>query len=481
MTISYNSEYSPGYGMLTFSEVPNILKLQDNVVGTKCTITLFVGDNIKSQVTGDNQYHITLFGETITNVMSPSDAVNKRFYIANTSVSTARNIAKALRNCQSLNADFNIYSTNSNVNIVAKTIGKKITSNGDIDVLIYNVGKSVQDGTPDTSSPSLTSVFNSKINIDVYSGDTVDGNKYVTTLEKNWYGNECAFDMSPMLATLSEYGKTTPYTFDISATLANGEFTHIDSLSANTTVGYTANQSAEYIYPSSVDFLVNKTRNGNERIKMYLYGNSVPYSLIFNEDTTDWTITAKYYDGSSTQIYTEAEQGERSSDNLIYDGEFTLYQPWLNETSFITIETDSDSLRFEVIKPLKAAEYYQRILWRNEYGGISFFDFTGGRSEADSVNIETYEKNIFDYYDNSDTYERKMIFSNDYNKSVTLTSHLMEENGKYIFNSLMKSKKVWTVINDKTYYIIPKTIEVTEDNTYNGIYVAKLTYEYSLI
>ena len=55
----------------------------------------------------------------------------------------------------------------------------------------------------------------------------------------------------------------------------------------------------------------------------------------------------------------------------------------------------------------------------------------------------------------------------------------MEEDGKYIFNSLMRSKKVWTTVNGKKYYIIPKSIEVIEDQTYNNIYTAKLTYEYS--
>jgi hypothetical protein len=134
--------------------------------------------------------------------------------------------------------------------------------------------------------------------------------------------------------------------------------------------------------------------------------------------------------------------------------------------------------RFNVIKPLKATEYFQRVQWRNEYGGISFFDFTGARSETDNVDIETYEKNIFDYHD-IDAFERKRIYRNDYKKSVKLTSHLMEEDGKWIFNSLMKSKKVWTTVNGKVYYIIPKNIEVNEDQNYNNIYTATLTYEYS--
>ena len=131
-----------------------------------------------------------------------------------------------------------------------------------------------------------------------------------------------------------------------------------------------------------------------------------------------------------------------------------------------------------MIKPLKATEYYQRILWRNEYGGIEFFDFTAKRSETDSVDIETYEKNIFDFYTNP-SYELKKIYKNDAKKQVKVASHLLESDGRWFANSLMRSKKVWTRINNKTHYIIPKNIDVQEDGTYNNIYTVELTYEYS--
>jgi hypothetical protein len=55
----------------------------------------------------------------------------------------------------------------------------------------------------------------------------------------------------------------------------------------------------------------------------------------------------------------------------------------------------------------------------------------------------------------------------------------MEKKGKYIFNSLARSKKIWTYINGNCHYIIPKALEVAEDQTYNDIYTATFTYEYS--
>ena len=201
MNIYYNGDDFP-MNMVTFTEVPNIIKLQENVSGTKALFQFFIGSNIKQSVTGDGQYHITLFGETITNVMLPSDANNKRFYISNDANSTAMSIAKAFRDCASINADYNVYvNTSSNAVVLhARTIGKKLTTSNYLDMNIPNVGTSFSnDGTPDPTSPSLTSLFQSKIDVDVYSGSSVNGDNYVTTLEKNWYNNECAFDVSPVL------------------------------------------------------------------------------------------------------------------------------------------------------------------------------------------------------------------------------------------------------------------------------------------
>jgi hypothetical protein len=55
----------------------------------------------------------------------------------------------------------------------------------------------------------------------------------------------------------------------------------------------------------------------------------------------------------------------------------------------------------------------------------------------------------------------------------------MKEDGKWAFNSLMSSKKLWTYVNGKEYSIIPKSIEVQEEQTKNNIYTARLVYTYS--
>jgi len=290
--------------------------------------------------------------------------------------------------------------------------------------------------------------------------------------------NECAFDVSPFLSTISQYGYTQPYELALHLIKADGEWQYLGKVSGNTTIGYHANQSDKYKYAQGVQMLLNKGRGENGVMKLYTYSNYIPYSVLCGSDTGGWNVTVSVKDSAFNEVYANTTTGHRTSSNYIIDGGVSIPQTAMTNGYYVDITVGVETTRFNIIKPLKATEYYQRVLWRNEYGGISFFDFTGARSESDTVDIETYEKNIFDYHENPD-FERKMIYSNDYKKAVSLTSHLMEADGKWIFNSLMRSKKVWTTINGKTYYIIPQSIDVQEDQTYNNIYTAKLTYEYS--
>lgn len=474
MNITYNNLSSPS-NILTFAEIPNILKISENVTGNKCTIQFSMNNGLRQTVSADSQYYITLFGETITNVMSPENAKNKRFYISDDRVSTAMSIARAFRNCGGLNADFDIFGVNGVVEIIAKTIGSKITTANYLQRNIPSqyMSVSVQDGS------SYSALFNSKIDIDVYDSASANTSNYVTTLEKNWYGDECAFDVSPVLSTFSEYGQTKPYTFVINVFMENGEWQNQGTITGSTAVGYHANQSDKYKIAQGVQMLLNKSRGNDGTMILYTYNSSIPYSVLCGLNTGGWSVTVSVKDSAFNEIWNSgAITNRRTSSNMIIDGSVTIPQTAFTNGYYVDLTVGTETTRFNIIKPLKATEYYQRILWRNEYGGISFFDFTGARSESDSVDIETYEKNIFDYH-NNDEFERKRIYLNDYKKTVTLTSHLMEEDGKWIFNSLMRSKKVWTTVNGKTYYIIPKSIDVAEDQTYNNIYTAKLQYEYS--
>jgi hypothetical protein len=470
MNITYNNIESPS-NMLTFTEIPNILKVYEDISGTKATFNFLFDGNLQSSVTADSQYYVTFLGETVTNVMDSTKANNKRFFISDDKDSTAASFARALRNCGGIAADFNIIQEGPNIYLIAKTIGSKWS----------NTANYIQRNIPNeklstwgTDGNAYSALWGSKISVDVFTGVPYDRNNYVTTLEKNWYGNECAFDMSPVLSTFSEYGKTIPYYFVMNLFREDGKWQPMGTISGNTAIGYHANQSDKFKYAQGAQMLVNKNRT----ITLYTYSNVIPYTVLCGQDTGGWSVTISCKDSAFDEIYTYSTTGHRTSSNYLIDKSITVPTTIFNNSYYVDVTVGTQTTRFNVIKPLKATEYYQRVLWRNEYGGISFFDFTGARSESDSVDIETYEKNVFDYYE-TDEFERKRIYSNDYKKTVSLTSHLMERDGKWIFNSLMRSKKVWTTVNGKTYYIIPKSIEVNEDQTYNNIFTVKLTYEYS--
>jgi len=479
MEITYNNQWDyNSVNYLTFTEIPNILKVEETIQGTMSKLDIDLEGNMQAVISGDGQFYITLLGETITSVMSPSNAKNKRFYVSSDEDSTAFSMAQAFRNCSSLAAQFNIIHEGCSIHFISKTYGSLFTQSGYFKTNIPNqfITTSVQNGSVNSD------LYNGKITVDVYKTSTADTN-YVTTLEKNFYGDECAFDVSPVLATFSEYGKTIPYFFNINMTKGigryQGDWQYLGSVSGYTTIGYHANQSEKYLEMSGVQMLMHNWRNGSEIIR-YVYGDTIPYSVLLGTNIGGWSYSVSYKDSAYNELYNSGTQTDHNytSGTYIVDRGITIPSWIRNSIYYVDITLGTNTYRFNVIKPLKATEYYQRVEWRNEYGGISFFDFTSARSETDSVNIETYEKNVFDYHETNE-FERKKIYKNNYDKTVKLTSHLMEEGGQWIFNSLMRSKQVWTYVNGYKYYIIPKSVEVTEDSTYNNIYKATLTYTYS--
>lgn len=470
-------------GILTFSDVPNILQIKEDIYGTPTVIDLTPSGSWRSTVTANTQFSLTMFGETITNVMSPSEAKNKKFFIAENEEDTAISMVRALRNCGSIAANFvitieDVYAPNSTVRLTSRTIGDK-TYNGWIDRRTIPSSVLQIEFSGGSADESDGKFLNSKIDVDVYCED-----EYVTTLEKNWYGNECAFDVTPVLATMTESknennAEIKTYNLNINKLAEDGTYSSLGSVSGVTTNGFLANQSQKYL-PLTVQPLNNNKTTDRGNI-LYTYSNKIQFSVLGRVgNAAGFTVTYTVYNSAMEDIYSHFDTYRTPYGGpVIKDLTFEVPTAYMSAAFYVDIVvTNADPMRFYIIKPLKAAEGWQRILWRNEYGGLSYFDFCGSHSETDNLEIETYEKNVFDYYDN-DIYERKKIYSNTVTKTVKLKSHLMEKNGTYIFNSLARSKKVWTVINGKTHYIIPKSIEVTEDGTYNDIYTATLTYEYS--
>lgn len=484
-TIKYDGQTGPS-NLITYTDIPNILSIKDTGSGTKATFTLTLSGSLSAS--GDSQYYISFMGETITNVIDPKNAVSKYFYIASSNASTAAQICRALRNCPTIAANFNTMNSGSTVTITAKAIGpifSGLTNYYDTNISSTYLNGSGTDGT------AASSLFGAKVDVDIYS----DGD-YVTTLEKNYYGSEVAFNISPVLTTISELGKTVPYNLSITKIASDGEFSSIGSISTNySTVGYMVNQGYKYnLATENPVFAQNMLRGSNKdwynNSILYVYEPLIAISCYRKLSSSGTThINLRYLDSTGANIGPHSHYDKNfdfEPGNLIQDMYVTLDPTLLLQAHYIELEfedMDPDNpndkfLRYNVIKPLKATEYCQRVYFRNSYGGISFFDFTGQKSETRDLDVMTYEKNIFDYY-TSDMNDLEKVYDNTVKYTVTLKSHLIENDGKYIFNDMLQSPEAWVERNGEKYAIIIDSISVDETNNNNNIYEATLKYHYS--
>lgn len=492
MNITYNNISSPEH-LITFTDVPNILKVTDYDGGYKARYTLTFVGNLYGETTADSQWYITLFGDTISNVLDANNAVNKTFHVSTANTSTAASVARALRNCPNLAANFIVEHSGTTVEVTAREVGS-IFQGGNYfatNIASAYMGRDGQDGS---ASSSLNGAL-----IDV---DVTKNGEYVTTLEKNFYNGEAAFDVSPVLTTIAQHGKVEWYEFKISS-LKNGEYALLGNLEHNyVTVGYMCNQGYKYLILDNMDRVLlaqNVSRGGNNgytnKTMLYTYAPNIRLSLYHYSNVTPW-ITIRYLDSAYNFIGNETSQAwpKTNNDALLYDYTINLNQTLFNQAFYVVVQfndgTDDIELIYKVIKPLKATEYWQRIYWRNSYGGVSFFDFTGQRSETRNLELSTYQKNIFGYYDSTrkDYRNNQQVnvpynvlnksYDNTVDYSVTLKSHLFEHDGKYIFNDLIQSSEVWTEINGEFYEILLESVSVEEQNM-NNIYEATVKYKYS--
>ena len=465
MNLTYNGVSNP-QNMLTFSDVHNILKVTDDVVGTLTSIKLTIEPTSTST---DGQYYLTLLGETVTTVANPSNASNKRFYVGNSKAANAIYLAKALSSCPSIAANYYVYAQGVTCYIVAKIIGLTITDTANMIQTNLPQNKytvTLQNGT------STSKLLGSRVVANIMSGD-----KYVTTLEKTLYGGECAFDMSQVLSTISEYGKTKPYSISVSALLLDGGMTNLGNINACTTNGYIANSSSKYLTLNN-EIALNTTV-GDSNIIFYTYGSTIPFSILRNSNSGGITYTVNYKDSTRTTIQTKSYDKKFTwEDTNLVDASISIPANIKDRVYYVDIVLGNKTYTFNVIKPLKTVGTWKRVYWRNEYGGIQFFDFTSAEVESHSFEIETYEKNIFDYYEDNDS-ELKRIYKSTNAMSIKLKSHIMEKDGRWVFNSLERSKRLWVDENGIKRYIIPNSVEVTEEADYNGLYTATLKYQYS--
>ena len=464
MNITLNGRNNPT-NLITFTDIPNILKIVDDAGGTKTTYRITFSGSLA--VTGNNQYYITVNGDSINNVTTPQNAKNRSFYISTSNISLASSVARALRNCPNVASSFDVYQDGlgSTVDIKAKSIG--VSGSGiQTNIPSDNISYTIEQGT------SYSSLIGSQVCVDIYSGTD-----YITTLTKNFYNGEVAFNLSPVLTTMASYGKIIPYNLVIYS-VKNGELSNLGSINNNyIAIGYMVNQGDKYLELTNT-LLAQNVRRGTQRTYinstvLYTYEPSLSLSL-YSSSSKDLSLTINYL--TSAKHIVSSETITKTLNSGINDIDISL-SPLYDKFFVDIVIPDIGTIEYNVIKPIGGASYSQRIWWHNSYGGVSFFDFTGEREESRETSTETYQKALFDYYDDNIN-ELDKVYSIDNTITVSLKSHLISNDGKWHFNDLANAKDVWTKINDQTYKIIITSVEVKETDN-EGVYEAAIKYRYS--
>ena len=467
-------------GVTFFTDIPNILKVEDVEGGTKATITFDFDGTFYETVTGNNQWNITVFGNTIQNVTTPADAVNRNFIISDDANSTAVSVARAFRNCPMVYSTFNVAHNGNQVILTAREIGSILSEN----FLTTNITDPNYMTYTATDGEAWSQLHNSLVTAELYDED----DNYITTLEKTFVDGSVAFNLSPALTTLADYNVSKPFSLRVASIYA-GEYSRIGNISGNTiSVGYLCNQGAKYIVNNSngLYFAQNVQRGDSamadeiNTMPLYTYENTIPLSFYAGRLFGGMNITFTYLTsaGATISSYTQTWHNTNTSRPLKqFDVE--LEGSLMSSTYYVDVELGNTKVRYRVIKPLNASEGNTRVIWINEYGGRSFFDFTGSRSETRQIDNTTYSRNIFDFY-TQEINEHELVYNKKVGYTVTVQSHLIPKDAKYIFNSLAQSPYAWTRVNGQDYAIIVKSVSV-EETEQNDVYRATVSYEYSQV
>ena len=413
---------------------------------------------------------------TIVNVLNPSEAVGQNFFIGSDAASTAFSVARALRACPNVTANFIVSQSSNQVSLYAKQKGSIFG--------MYSV--SVQSNIPsnklsvvstDGTSTSTLNNANVSVGIGIYGYQRA-------VLEKNAHNGEVAFDVSSVLGSYAEYGKVTHSYFDVKMVDESGTYSLISyNLTCYFTKGYKTKDSSPYLYISNTPQIALAVDRGTSRnvfnnTILYVYDNTIPLTVYRNSamvigQSVEYTVT--YYNSALQSLGTST--GSASVLSYVAELSIPLSSTYFTPNCFyVDVTIGQNTLRYNVIKPLKMTEENTRLYWRNEYGGVQFFDFTGGKTETRDAEANTYHRGdaIYNYYEETQK-DYEAVYSVNVDEKINVTSHLIEKDGRWQFDSLVRAKKVWTIIDGVEYGVIVDSVSV-EETEQNDIYRANVSF-----
>lgn len=505
MELTYNDLTSCA-DIVCLTGVPNLITYTgSSTVNTKAKYSIVIAS--LRNVDPDKTYSIWLGNNQISSVPEIDQQGGTNFWLPPTDsydneLACCNSIVRALRNVPYIAANYNVWLSDNDDGTMANDLyieAKKpgvefnLVPRWDLDEVGQNTFAMIASGS---SNDDMLQGSDNKISVDIYRytvqtriGETPNpsNREFVTTLEKNYSGSPVTFNVTPILSTIVKEGEMEQYCFTIYG-FSGGKmkFSHMTE-PAYITPGYQVNQSEPFIGTFTNRFFAQNVSRGDERDQfnktyLYLYYPDLRFSLYIKDGITQTQCTVNYINSDGTTAHTETfSVWSTDNTNSLCNFGLQLNSTWFEAATYIDLVIpDIGTVRYNVIKPINAtdAREAERIYWYNEYGGISFMDFTGERTEQRKEEIELYQKQNFDFY-SADGRELTKVYSKKIPITVKHKTHNIDVNGKWLLFSLQNSSVAWTERNGQKYYIHIEDLEIKESSNASHIFTGTVTYSFS--
>lgn len=476
-----------------FSYAPTILEVSSSTSGSYTIWQITVG-----QLTSiSNNMYLKVNDITLNMVTSIKEAKGYNFYMTPSTTMSQRklmanSLMEALKRVPEIAAGYDVYMPYSGserqlqIVLKSKTYGNNtpLTFTKNISALSIS----------HTEGSASTEFKEGDLKIDIYklspankyNTSTQSTGEYQTTLSKHTANDsKVKFDLGSVFASLTNEGEVAQFGIYIYQTTGTNLIEIADYKSVYNVNGYLINQGGEFIprfENAKVALNVNRGENRNylNNTILYVYENSIPLSIYAASGVNVVSYKIHYVGSDNTDIVSSVTQTANLSNALNYLT-ISLSDEYLAKSKYIDIEFTSynlGTLRFNVIKPVRATDECQRVYWYNSWGGVSFFDFTGNRTEERKVKTTTYQDSVLDYYDNN-TNERDYIYDKQNDITVKLTTHNIHKDGQWHLFDLQQSRTAWTYVNGEKYRIIVNDVTINTTSV-TDIYTATVQYQYSM-
>lgn len=472
-----------------FSYAPTILEVSSVEGGTKTYGVIMFGSTFNLE--GDGHY-VEVNGVRLTNVTEYNKAEGYKFYLTTTSSDLKKrlmvnSLCEALRRVPSIASDYDVFVDRNNqmsIIINARHIGNRTLS---ISTDIPFITKSVYSGSASTEFKDghlMIDVYKA-IQKKKYNYTQVPSYNYVTTLSKKTNNDyKVKFDLGSVFASLTDEGDVSQFGLKIYRTDEDGIIDVAWLPSIFNVNGYLINQGGEFIPQfQNAKIAMNAHRGANRNFLnntiLYVYEPSIHLSVYAADNVSSIGYKVKYI-GSDNSVMHESALTS-ATPNPLNHLQIALADGWMKDSKYIDIEfTDYNlgTLRYNVIKPVKNTDEIQRIYWYNSWGGVSFWDFTGNRTEERKLTTTTYQDSILDYYDNNIN-EKDYVYNKINEISVNLSTHNIHKDGQWALFDLQQSRTAWTWVNGEKYRIIIEDLTINETSV-SDIYTATIRYKYSM-